>query len=186
MPSISKIVLIWGTQLVVLVLVVLYIIFLIFLNPSTTHQQTKHKHTLGNSYSDTFESAAKNSERATPVKSRHFSGDTNSVENTKILETFTREHTLTEQEAINAVREVESIVFNRANSMFLREPVDQQWAPELERKVRAMFLENNALSRCSIQRIECRFTQCQIIAYTPHSRDADFFLVSIICCLGTQ
>ena len=86
---------------------------------------------------------------------------------------------MSEKEATKAVQTVETIVFKRANDYFHQESIDSEWAPAHTTKLQTLLMEHAALSRVSIKTIECRSTQCQIIAYTPKSADADFFSAAL-------
>jgi hypothetical protein len=88
-------------------------------------------------------------------------------------------HNLTFDEALTAVRTVETEVYDRAYQMFDQEPVDFDWAPAYEKSLRQMFYDSKGLDRVSLSQVYCRTTLCQIVVYTPQSTDADYFTAMV-------
>lgn len=78
-------------------------------------------------------------------------------------------------QAIAAVHAVETQVYDRADTLFVAEAVDYDWASPMEQEFNAMFSEVPSLGRVSVSDIECRATMCRILVFTPEGRDADYF-----------
>lgn len=87
------------------------------------------------------------------------------------------------EEAIAAVQKMETEVFDHAANIFSKEPIDDLWATVQAEKIHIMFDEFPGLERVSVKSLECRERSCQIIAYTPQDRDADYFTAIIFGAL---
>lgn len=79
------------------------------------------------------------------------------------------------EDPLEAVHQVETTVYMRANSMFEREPVDADWAAAYESSLQNMFSQHQGLQRVSVNSIKCHSTMCRIEVFTPRDTDADFF-----------
>lgn len=74
-----------------------------------------------------------------------------------------------------AVHKVENGVYDRATTIFEREPVDVEWAGDHEQGLREMFSQHYGLQRVSANSISCHSSMCRIEVFTPRDTDADFF-----------